>query len=353
RELGLFAPEPIATTSVAVQYANGTLNLLPTRERGAPSSLGMPEKRGIRQFGCFHIPHDDFVRADDVQNIISRVAADQVIDSVQSLVNRKQIVMRRKHAISHGEQQQLKELSRLNHTPVRHAIDLAVELDSTGALQTATWVSGDSALAARVLAAVQQLPAQQPASFVSRLPRGRRTVSAVRGTFTVLYARSGRRLVGFSWLLMNKQLQEEVAMEAQRGRTEFARQFDSASRPLTLSGGLYYELAAGGLGWINCDRLLEPGPRILFTVQAPDPATVVSLVFKGPRSILASSRTEGSAAVFEQVPAGAAATVVALRREKGVTYLATSSVSLGEATRPALDFRPVSLAQLRSALAAL
>lgn len=100
RELGLFAPEPIATTSVAVQYANGTLNLLPTRERGAPSSLGMPEKRGIRQFGCFHIPHDDFVRADDVQNIISRVAADQVIDSVQSLVNRKQIVMRRKHAIT-------------------------------------------------------------------------------------------------------------------------------------------------------------------------------------------------------------------------------------------------------------
>lgn len=100
RELGLFDSEPIPTTTVAVQYENGTLNLLPTRERGAPSSLGMPEKRGVRQFGCFHIPHDDFVRADDVQNIIARVADDGVIDAVQTVVNRKQIVMRRKHAIT-------------------------------------------------------------------------------------------------------------------------------------------------------------------------------------------------------------------------------------------------------------
>ena len=148
-------------------------------------------------------------------------------------------------------------------------------------------------------------------------------------------------------------MQEEVAIEAQRGRTEFARQFDRAGSTLTLSSGLYYELAAGGLGWINCDRLLESGPRILFTVQAPDPATVVSLVFKGPRSILANSRTEGGAAFFEQVPAVVAATVVALRRENGITYLATSGVNLGKVVRPALEFRPVSLEQLRSELAAL
>ena len=100
RELGLFSSEPLTTTTVAVEYANGTLNLLPTRERGAPASLGMPEKKGIRQFGTFHIPHEDFVRADDVQNIITRVAADGVLDSVAALVNRKQIIMRRKHAIT-------------------------------------------------------------------------------------------------------------------------------------------------------------------------------------------------------------------------------------------------------------
>jgi len=100
REMGLFGDEPITTTTVAVQFENGTLNLLPTRERGAPSSLAMPEKRGVRQFGTFHIPHDDFVRADDVQNIIARTASDAVLDAVETVVNRKQIVMRRKHAIT-------------------------------------------------------------------------------------------------------------------------------------------------------------------------------------------------------------------------------------------------------------
>jgi hypothetical protein len=88
-------------------------------------------------------------------------------------------------------------------------------------------------------------------------------------------------------------------------------------------------------------------------VQAPAPATVVSLVFKGQRSILASSRTEGSAAVFERVPSGQAATIVALRREKGITYLATTGVNLGQTTPPDLQFHPVSLERLRTELASL
>lgn len=232
-----------------------------------------------------------------------------------------------------------------------------MQLDSAGVLQEIEPVSGDSVLSARVLAALRQLPRQRPTSFISRRPRGGRTSSAALGYFTVLYARSGQRLIGFDWVVMPKHLQEELALEAARNRAMFARQFArqraDASTPLTLDGGLYYELAAGGLGWINCDRLLQPGPRIQFAVGTPDAGTVVSLVFKGQRSILASTRTEGRAAVFEQVPEGAAATVVALRREKGITYLATSGVSLGQAAQPALDFHPVSLEQLRSELAAL
>jgi hypothetical protein len=261
--------------------------------------------------------------------------------------------LRRKRTIAKEEQQNLKELSRLNHTAIRHALMVDVVVDSAGVLQEAVLTQGDSVLGAKVLAFVRQLPTQRPASFISPLPRGRRTTSLARGTFSVLYTRSGKQLVGFSWLLMDKQLQQEMAKEAQRRRAVFAQQFSSASTPLTLAGGLYYELAAGGLGWINCDRLLDPGPRILFTVATPDPATVVSLVFKGQRSILASSRTEGNAALFEQVPSGQAATVVALRRQGGVTYLATSRVSLGQAAPPALEFRPVTLPELRTALAQL
>lgn len=99
-QLGLFRSEPIPTTTVAVQFANGTLNLLPTRQRGGPPSLGMPEKRSARQFGAFHIPHDDMVLADDVQNIIARTADDGATDAVAAMVNRKLEVMRRKHGIT-------------------------------------------------------------------------------------------------------------------------------------------------------------------------------------------------------------------------------------------------------------
>lgn len=264
--------------------------------------------------------------------------------------------LRRKRTIGRDERLMLKELSEENHTAIRHAILFDVVVDSTGTLLPPQLVTGDSLLGEKALAALRQLPAQHTASFISTLPHGGRKVSTARGVFSVLYARSGKRLMGFSWQLMDKQVNEELAKEGQRSRAEFARQFGSKSKdsaPLTLDGGLYYELVAGGLGWINCDRLLDPGPRIEFAVQAPAPATVVSLVFKGQRSILASSRTEGNTAVFEQVPSGQPATIVALRRERGITYLATAAVSLGQAAPPDLQFRPVTLEELRTELASL
>lgn len=98
QELNLFPAEPIMATTVAVRYANGTLNLLPTRERGGPPSLGAPERRNARSFAIPHIPHDDLVTAADVQ---SRMAYGDVgLDSVGDLVNRKLATMRRKHAIT-------------------------------------------------------------------------------------------------------------------------------------------------------------------------------------------------------------------------------------------------------------
>lgn len=100
RELNLFPGEPIATTSVAVAYSNGTLNLLPTRARGAPASLAMPEKRGAKTFSAFHVPHEDFIMAEDVQNVVSRSLAGAVLENVETVVNRRQITMRRKHAIT-------------------------------------------------------------------------------------------------------------------------------------------------------------------------------------------------------------------------------------------------------------
>ncbi|WP_336488296.1 major capsid protein [Methylobacterium nigriterrae] len=98
QELDLMPGEGAPTTSVAVQFVNGELNLLPTRARGGPPSLGTKEKRNIRSFEIPHIPHDDFVLAKDVQNVVS--LGGNVLENVQDMVNRKLATMRRKHAIT-------------------------------------------------------------------------------------------------------------------------------------------------------------------------------------------------------------------------------------------------------------
>jgi hypothetical protein len=222
--------------------------------------------------------------------------------------------------------------------------------DSTGTICEARVQQGDSVLGSALRKAVQHLPPLRPASYLAWAAPHRRRCTAARGILQVLYTKDGQRLAHIEWQWLAKP--DWPAEDAVQSRAEFARQF-SGSTPLTLASGLYYELAAGGLGWINCDRLLDPGPRIRYTVALSLPAMVVALVFKGQRSILASSHMEGGAAVFEQVPSGQAATVVALCRENGITYLATSGVSLGQPAAPTLNLHPVTLEQLRTELAQL
>jgi len=98
-ELGLFTNEPVSTTSVAIDIANGVLNLLPTRPRGGPASVGTREKQKLKAFVVPHIPHDDSVLALDVQNMLAR-APRIGLETVIGAVNRKLITMRRKHAIT-------------------------------------------------------------------------------------------------------------------------------------------------------------------------------------------------------------------------------------------------------------
>jgi hypothetical protein len=101
-ELGVFRDEPIATTTVAVEFNNGVLNLLPTRERGGPPSYGMAEKRNMRAFVIPHIPHEDFVTAGEVQNLIGLAGGvgALALEGVEAVVNRKLARMRAKHAIT-------------------------------------------------------------------------------------------------------------------------------------------------------------------------------------------------------------------------------------------------------------
>lgn len=102
-ELGVFGdPIPVASTKIAVQFENGSLNLLPTRARGGPPSLGAPTRRNARVFNAFHIPHDDFVSGEDVPFLASGsgTVTQPMLETVQDVVNRKLLTMRNKHAIT-------------------------------------------------------------------------------------------------------------------------------------------------------------------------------------------------------------------------------------------------------------
>lgn len=263
--------------------------------------------------------------------------------------------LRRYRPTTDQEKQLLKESSKSNRKKVLCAVQIRMKVDSTGARQFTPIPYGDAELQTAALAAAQQLPKWRPARFRQLAAPHRLEKTDAVGVLTMLYTSSGKRLLGVQWdheATHEPRFEQYAARLRQEGRRQFAAQFASGG-PLKLDEGLYYELEADGLGWINCDRFLEEGPRVEFAVQTPQPNTVVTLVFQQQRSILASSRAEPSAAVFSQVPAGATATVVAVRREQGVTYLATTPVTLGQEAPPKLEFRSVSLTELRSALAQL
>lgn len=71
KELGIFKETPLTTTFVNVENKGGVLQLVDAVPRG---TAGLPSRdyRGVvKTFNCLHLPKDDVVRADDVQNVRS------------------------------------------------------------------------------------------------------------------------------------------------------------------------------------------------------------------------------------------------------------------------------------------
>lgn len=97
-ELDIFPERGIPTTTVLVEYRNNRLTLLPTKPRGAPGTRGEVGRRYAKTFSIPHIPHDDVVQADEIQNV--RGFGTMQLESVMDVVNRKLLTMRNKHDIT-------------------------------------------------------------------------------------------------------------------------------------------------------------------------------------------------------------------------------------------------------------
>jgi hypothetical protein len=94
--MGLFEEEGIITTTAQIESVNGTLALLPTVPRGAPATLAKRDKRKLIPFIVPHIPYDDNIKPEDIQNIRSFGESDE-LTSVAEVVDTRINKMRQNH----------------------------------------------------------------------------------------------------------------------------------------------------------------------------------------------------------------------------------------------------------------
>lgn len=85
-EMGLFATRGVATTTVTIEERQGQLALVPTVRRGGPATPASGSKRKARALTIPHIPYEDAIYAEDVQNV-RKFGSESQLDSVASVVN--------------------------------------------------------------------------------------------------------------------------------------------------------------------------------------------------------------------------------------------------------------------------
>lgn len=98
-ELAIFPDRPVPTTTVMIEFRNNQLYVLPTRPRGAPPTAGGVGRRQALPFSMVHIPHEDAVTADEVQNVRG-FGLPLAMETAMNVVNRKLLTMRNKHDIT-------------------------------------------------------------------------------------------------------------------------------------------------------------------------------------------------------------------------------------------------------------
>lgn len=92
-ELGIFTPKFLTTTYVNVENRGNSLTLINAVPRGALGDPARIHRGRVHTFSCLHLPKDDIVMADDVQNVRA-FGTDNKAETVASLVADKLAVMK-------------------------------------------------------------------------------------------------------------------------------------------------------------------------------------------------------------------------------------------------------------------
>jgi hypothetical protein len=97
-QMGLFRFEGITQRVVIVEYAQGTINLLPSVPLGGPPTVAGRDGRKMTSFPVPWIPHDDSITPQDIQGVVGFLAEGDAADPLATVMNRKLTRMRLKHA---------------------------------------------------------------------------------------------------------------------------------------------------------------------------------------------------------------------------------------------------------------
>ena len=99
-EMGLFKKSGKTTTQIGIEEKQGKLSLLPTASRGTMPTVNSSATRKVIAFTVPHIPANDTVLAEEVQNIRA-FGEEDVVEVVADVVNEKLATLRSFHEVTH------------------------------------------------------------------------------------------------------------------------------------------------------------------------------------------------------------------------------------------------------------
>jgi len=98
-QMGLFRNIPVATTTILLEEIEGIVALLDTQPRGAPPTVHKTEKRKARALVIPHVPYNDGILAESIQN--TRAVDSTELQNMSTVVNNKLQTIRDLHETTH------------------------------------------------------------------------------------------------------------------------------------------------------------------------------------------------------------------------------------------------------------
>lgn len=92
-QLAIFEPQPITTTSFAIESRNDTLNVIPTTPRGAPPPQATGNGRAVRNFSTVRLAKSDRLSASEIQNLRA-FGSESELETVQGETLRRLLRLR-------------------------------------------------------------------------------------------------------------------------------------------------------------------------------------------------------------------------------------------------------------------